>query len=257
MEPEHVQAAQIAPPAMPTPTAPASTAAEPPSAPAASSAQIVDETNRDSAGVPFDATKHTRKHPKTGRWMPRGGRKPRQPGQPAAGAPETPAPSFIPKDAPPPSPAESNAPESKAEPASAPPVTESGADYSADAGECVSEALQFGAGVVFDAPDDCAASPAEHKRMSSAFAAFVRSKNWQATAAVAAALVVVAFILRTLKKDKPRAKFRSWFTPARPPVDVTPPDARPKTAAPAKPAEPEPARIIEIAPFIQNSPEKF
>lgn len=248
-KPQIVTADDVAPPPPPVPTAPAVEAAPAPAPAVPPAADPADPLQLDKAGVPFDAAKHLRrKHPATGRWMPKGGRRPKSatfPSTPAAEGPPPPAPSFVPKVAPPPP-----APSPDAEPsASAGPAPEPVADHSREAGECAAHALQFLAGTVFDAHADCAASPGEHRGMVEAFAAYVRSKGWQATAGAATFLVVVAYLLRVIRKDKPRAKLSAWIAEARAATakNVTPPENRPAAPTPAAPA-PAPAPVPAAAP---------
>ncbi|MBW7895163.1 MAG: hypothetical protein H3C27_08615 [Opitutaceae bacterium] len=162
-------------------------------APASSSAET------DSRGTPFDPAKHLRKkHPSSGVWMPKGGRKPKA----AAGAAS--AGSFIPSEVPPePAPSE---PETKAPSANAEVV-----DHADDAAEVVCRAAQFTAGIALDAPEDCTPAPAEHANMRRATAGYIRAKGWEASAGVALLLVFAAWLLRIGSKPKPQAKIKGWF----------------------------------------------
>jgi hypothetical protein len=141
--------------------------------------------------------------------MPRGGRKPAvaaagtPPGAPAAtAASRPPAPSFIPPEEPP-----AAATEEK-------PTGEAVriVDHSTDAGEVIARGAQLTAGIVFDAPEDCQATDAEHRHMVEATAAWIRSKGWQAAAGVGVLLMFAAWLLKVLQRPKPQAKFRSWFS---------------------------------------------
>lgn len=209
-------------------------------APAPTSAEV------DSRGVPFDPARHLpRKHPIGGQWMPKGGRKPKVAKPAPAPTPEaarqaSPVESFIPPDVPP---AEQPAAAERAPDAHAEIV-----DHSEDAAEVVCRAAQFGAGIVLDAPEDVTPAPAEHKSMTKATAAYIRTKGWQATAGVALFLVFAAWILRVVNKPRPREKIRGWLKldgqPAGPspasqadaaPSKSTAADA-PRTAVPALPS---------------------
>lgn len=264
---EQVSAADVAPVEVPTPTAPASAPASPssvvpetPPKPAvvtdgAASAGDSAPLDLDRAGVAFDPARHVRrKHPKTGRWMPKGGRRPAAAGaDPGAARSAPPAPSFIPSNIPPPAPdAGTGAASSTPEPAPTP--AEPIADHSNEAAECAAQALQFAAGVAFDAHEDCACSPAEHRSMVQSFAAYIRAKGWQATAGAAMFLVLAAYLLRVLRKDKPREKVAAWITDLRAAgaKNVTPEDKRPGAAAPPPPPQPPPSgapKAATVLPF--------
>lgn len=249
MSPEIVTASAITPTTMPTPTGPAAPAAAP--VPAAPSPAL-DSSKVDGAGVVFDPARHIdRMNAKTGRWMPRGGRKP---GSVAAGgstpAPAAkPAPSFIPDQVPPPPAAEAEA--AKPGPAAGEPAP--GPDNSEDAAECAARALQFAAGTVFDDHAAATPPPKEHESMVRGFAAFIRSKGWQATAGVAVVIIVAAWLMRVLQKDKPREKVRSWMglDRAEKARDVTPADKRP-TPPPPPPAPTAPRSVHDL---INITPE--
>ena len=168
----------------------------------------------DGRGVPFDPARHLpRKHPKTGVWLPKGGRKPKaqvSPGSsssplPAGGSAadvSTPgadqsAGSFIAdeKTALPPaeSPVGSAAPDAQVEVV----------DHADDAAEIITRGAQFGAGLVFDDPDAGTVPAGEHKHMTKATAAYIRAKNWQASAGVALFLVFAAWFLKIVNKPGP------------------------------------------------------
>lgn len=178
----------------------------------------------DDKGHAFDPARHLpRKHPHGGHWLPKGGRKPGS----VAQAVSKPADSFIPAKAPP-APtgtglAERNGQES---PENGPALV----DHSSDAAEVAVRATQFTAGLVLDAPKECEASPAEHKHMVNATAAYIRSKGWQTAAGVGLLLMFAAWILKVLQQPKPREKVKSWFTPDEP-RPVAPADSKPAAAA--------------------------
>ncbi len=231
--PEIVTASDISPVSMPTPTVPTGTPAPAPAAPALDTAKI------DRGGIVFDPARHIdRQNKLTGRWMPRGGRKPGVKSSPPP-APVQSAPSFIPKDAPP-----APAAEKPATPGAT--AVEPAADNSEDAAECAARALQFAAGTVFDAHKDCTPPPDEHRSMTRSFAAFIRSKGWQATAGVSTLIVIAAWLLRVLQKDKPAAKVRGWLGAgkAEAAIDVTPAAAKPT----APPPPPKPSGVFEFIP---------
>jgi hypothetical protein len=261
-QPETVSADEITPTHMPTPIAPASAAQPQPAAAPSEPAPVTPEADanvaRDSAGVPFDAARHlSKKNPHTGRWMPRGGRKPKvaasgvpngtSPGVPASDASSAPrVESFIPTEPPPPKPEGNAASADKAAP-------EPEIEHSDDAAEVVCSALQVVAGIAFESPEDCTPAPAEHKNMVRATAAYIRAKGWQATAGIGLALMFGAFLLKVLRKPKPQAKVREWFglDGAK---DVTPPEALAggvSRQADAPPAQSKrPAEIIELPAHV-------
>jgi hypothetical protein len=84
-------------------------------------------------------------------------------------------------------------------------------DHSDDAAEVGCRAVQFVAGVALDAPDDVQPTPAEHKHMVRATAAYIRSKGWQATAGIGLALMFGAWLLKVLSKPRPMSKVRGWL----------------------------------------------
>ena len=208
-EPEKISADAITPLDMPTPTV----EAKPVEAPAPVTPPPSPDAEKDDGGVPFDPARHIHhKNRHTGRWMPKGGRKP---GSKAAPAP-APAPqpqSFIPSTEPA-APKE----EAAAKPAAAASAVSGAAgpgetvtDHSSDAGEVASRAIQFTAGVILKAPEDCTAAPVEHKHMVNATAAYIRSKGWQTTAGIGLLLMFAAWLLKVMQKPKPQETVRSWF----------------------------------------------
>ncbi|MBA3849337.1 MAG: hypothetical protein C0502_05000 [Opitutus sp.] len=139
-------------------------------------------------------------HPTTGAWLPKGGRK-RGTGKGG----QKPA-SFIPQNIPRPA-AENGTPPPQPTPAAEP----GGIDCSEEAGDAVAHGIQFVTGVVLDAFEDATCSPAEHKKMAEALAAYFRAMGLRAAAWVALVLVLTGYFLRTFKQEKPRAKVRSWI----------------------------------------------
>jgi hypothetical protein len=261
--PATISADDIAPAALPTPTAPAVTAGAPTqttpegantagvsadSAPALDASQPAAGT-LDAKGTPFDPSRHIpRTHPRTGAWMPRGGRKagvtPPASANPgiAQTTPSTPPPaSYIPAEEPPPPSADEPKP-------STPPAPE--VDHSDDAGEVVCSSVEVIAGIIFDAPEDCTPSAVEHKNMVRAVAAYIRAKGWQATAGVGLLLMFGAYLLRVLRKPKPNAAVRRWvgLDRAEKALDVTPEAERP--SAPHSPAPQHRAEIIDVPAHV-------
>lgn len=241
-----VPASAITPAEVPIPTAPATPPEKPASEPPPVAA-IDPNAERDSADVPFDSARHLpKKHPHTGRWMPKGGRKvgPSSAATSSASShgetskPSAPAPaSFIPATPPPPpaESAESDAPGSSRAPDARAEVV----DHSDDAGEVACQVAQFTAGVLLDAPEDVAPSAAEHRHMVKATAAYIRSKGWQATAGIGLALMFAAWLLKTLRKPRPMAKVHGWLhldDAAAKPAENSKPGA--SSTTPAAPAQP-------------------
>jgi membrane-bound lytic murein transglycosylase B len=105
------------------------------------------------------------------------------------------------------------------------------------------------AGIAFDSPEDCTPPAAEHANMVRAVAAYLRAKGWQAAAGVGILLMFGAYLLRVLRKPKPQAKVREWFSAATRARDVTPPEARPAPAAPRQPS-PSSAAVIDVTPGL-------
>jgi|JI10StandDraft_1071094.scaffolds.fasta_scaffold111619_4 hypothetical protein len=237
--PVSVPASALTPTDMPTPTAPVSTSQQggtAPSevhnlAPAGSTpapAPTVATGTLDDCGRAFDPARHLpRKHPRGGHWLPKGGRKP------GAATKATPAAvaSFIP----------AKVPAALIDP-SAPQINEMesprpaapGVDHAADAGEVAARAVQLTAGIVLKAPKETTASPAEHRHMVEATAAYIRSKNWQAAAGVGLLLMFGAWLLKVLQQPGPHATVSGWLKGEAPP-------APPSPATPAAPARPAPA----------------
>jgi len=266
--PELVTAADIAAVEMPAPTAPAPSVtdqAEP--APAASQIHAPESALVDKAGVAFDPARHVRHISRTtgrwlplfdkagvafdparhvphisrttGRWLPRGGRKKAKvpapggvtsPGAPAPASSAPPPRSYVAPDTPPPATASAGSGAARSEPAAE-------EDHSADAGEVLATGAQFVAGLVFDAPEECAAAPTQHRHMVTATAAWLRARGTRLAAGAGVLLMFAAWLLATLRKPKVNATVRRWLGQ----------DASPKPAAavthraPATPAASPPA----------------
>lgn len=206
---------EITPHDMPVPTVPAPKTAQGEEAPggphspasAGSTPAPAPSGEIDRKGVLFDPAKHNHLvHPLTGCWMPKGGRKVGTHTRIAATA-DTAAPpdrSYVTPEEPP------AATPPAAEAAPSPPANGL-VDTSHDAGEVGARAVQFGAGLILRAPDECTAAPAEHNHMSEAIAAWVRTKGWQGTATIALMLMLAAWLLKVLQKPRPRATIEGWF----------------------------------------------
>lgn len=235
-KPQAVSASAITPKDMPKPTAPAEHTAAPVAEKAA--APVVESNvEKDARGVPFDPACHlNKKHPVSGRWMPKGGRKKKVKGatsdvstsQPSSseksagsGSTTTPPPSasFIPDEKS--VTGQADATGSKSQPA--PDARAEIVDHADDAAEVVTRGAQFGAGLVFDDPDAGKVTDGEHQNMRKATAAYIRTKGWQASAGVALALVFVAWFLRIVNKPGPQAKVKSWLSIGREPAAAASP----------------------------------
>ena len=254
--PETVNAADITPQDMPTPTAPATTspqqggtapgAIHPPASAGSTPAPAptVAPGTLDDQGHPFDPARHLpRKHPRGGHWLPKGGRTPGSPAKAAAAPMASFIPAKVPSPLPDPSEPEPNGPES-------PRAASAAVDYSADAGEVAARAVQLSAGIVLKAPKETTASPAEHRHMVEATAAYIRSKNWQAAAGVGLVLMFAAWLLKVLQQPGPQATVSGWLKPepepARPAPSGTP--GRPAPSNPQPATHDLPASIPPLAP---------
>lgn len=257
---EPVTADAITPLDMPTPTAPTPAAAqdnaqEAAQAPAAPTPAADADAEKDSAGVPFDPARHlAKKNPHSGRWMPRGGRKPK-PKTPAGAAPAdpaqtalpfTPAETYIPAQDTPPAAdqdkAQEPAQDKTNEPAQAAPAAGNGADHTEAAGEMGSHALQFGAGLVSGLPEEFTATNPEHKKLAEAFACFFRSLGWEkGSPFLLLFLTAGAWIISRCRRPAVAAAIREKIKFAR---------AENVTPAP-EPGQPEPTRA---APNVTAQP---
>jgi hypothetical protein len=216
----------------------------------------------DAKGNSFDASKHLpRKHPHTGRWMPRGGRKPKlapapavasldaspaaetppsdqQPGQPIpadtppASSPE-PAPSFADiehaagKDTPP-------APDAK--PGNAELVDDKDATLSPeDTGELASRALYAVTGAIVGDHKKAAAVGAEHANIKRVAAAYCRHRGFAVVGGLALTFTVLAYFLGDARREAVTEKFKALFARKSAPKPVSAPAVAPsapdKTAA--------------------------
>lgn len=249
-----VPASAITPTEIPIPTSPA-----PAAAPAPTPSGNV---RKDAAGVPFDPARHLEKmHPHSGRWMPRAqkGVKKRSassagtfsgssPGANSNVSPPAPV-SFIPAT-PPPAPAElvdESKPAETAEPLQV-------VDHSDDAAEVGVRAVQFGLGVVLDAPEDVTPAAAEHRQMVKTVSAYVRAKGWQATAGVGLVIMFAAYVLRVLNRPRPMAKVRGWFSLDAPAAaSKAAPASAPKPDEPRAPAAPSSSGLPPGIPPLASS----
>ena len=232
-----------------TPAAPVEPPAPPVAPDSATSAPEVDSLNR-----PFDAAKFRPEKDSLGRWKNlRGGRKPRAASQ------------NPPADLPPAENAWSAA--DRADAANATPAAETetasaetprasaraadAVDRADDAAEVVCRAVYTGAGVVFDAPEDCDPKPAEHENMRKAVAAYNRAKGWAFGAGVGLLLVFAAYLLRTLRKPGPSKNFRAWVS------DVRASRAKPvQPETPAGGVQPAPGPVVTITPTFDGLSER-
>jgi hypothetical protein len=206
------------------------------------------EPLRDSLGRVFDA-KRFRTNPdgspfldKNGRYMPRGGRKPKD----ASGAVgvaenrETTAPQPLP--APPSGPAWTAEERATAEKPLQPvgdaaaklvePEVVGSAD---DTAEVACQALYTVLGLATDAPEEAEPSGPQHKRMLAVTAAYLRARGWVFVGGFAVCVALLAFLLTVARKPKTREAVRRWLGKAKPPAAPKPPEQPP---APA----PEPAQ---------------
>ncbi len=172
---------------LPEVSAPPSPAPTPPAAPPAAASPEGPEPGltRDSAGIPFDAEKHLPKtHPRTGRWMPKGGKR-------AAPAPESP--SFVPEDAP-------------AKPEAVVDVHEAMADIHCRA--------FYGVAVAF-LSDEWLPESGEHEANRKALAAYYRAKGLQPDSpGYALALVAITYAGKRLAMPKTQTRlqtFKAWL----------------------------------------------
>lgn len=212
------------------------------------------EGETDSAGVVWDRAKHaTKKHPHTGRWMPRGGRRPKFAAVPRAAPAAAPEPSpwseaeraaAAGQPAEPlPSPT-APAPGAADEPAPVPtgPGPKADAD---DAAEVATQAIYLATGVATGHPDEARLRPGDHANLRNTLAAYFRAKGWAVTGGLAVGLALAAYFLKVGNAPKTgdtlRARFTAWresqraatarrVSPDAPPA--VPP--RPPTAAPVR-----------------------
>lgn len=205
------------------------------------------EAPRDSLGRPFDPKRFRTKPDgtpfldKNGRFMPRGGRKPKTPEnrettaqEPPAAAPSGPAWTEAERASasqPPPP------PNGEADPAAKtvePEVVGSAEDSAEVACRAVYTALGFATG----APEEAIPTPAEHKNMQAMTAAYFRARGWVFAGGVAVCVALLAYLLRTVNRPKTHAKVRSWFSrggegvtdKGEPAPAASPPAPEPKSA---------------------------
>lgn len=236
------------------PTAPTVETAQPPvTAQPPTETANGSEPLRDSLGRVFDA-KRFRTNPdgspfldKNRRFMPRGGRKPKD----ASTAPivaenrETTAQQPLP--APPSGPAwsaeERAAAEKPLQPAgdaavkTIEPEVVGSAD---DTAEVACQALYTILGLATDAPEEAEPSGPQHKRILAVTTAYLRARGWVFVGGFAVCVALLAFLLSVARKPKTREAVRRWLGKAKPPAAPKPPEQPPATAAVSKPAQPEP-----------------
>lgn len=201
---------------------------------------------RDSLGRPFDA-KRFRVNPdgtpfldKNGRFMPRGGRKPKsqENRQTTANEPRAAAPSG---------PAWSDA--ERAEAAQPVPPPAGDADTAAktvepeivssaeDSAEVACRAVYTVLGLATGAPEEALPTPAEHKNMQAMAAAYFRSRGWVFAGGVAVCIALLAYLLRTVNKPKTSQQVKRWFGREN---SVAARDSKPPAASPHNEPEPPP-----------------
>jgi hypothetical protein len=210
-------------------------------------------------GVPFDPARHIpRTNPKTGAWMPKGGRKPKtasessgstssQPGSTEPAQPEL----FTPSDT---SPIDSPAapsfediekaagPVASETPSPAPGAAPSGdATLPAEAaGEIGARAVYAITGAVIGNHKAATASGAEHKNITAVITAYAKHRGWAAVGLVALIGTLVAYLLTDGRREPlvdmiKRAIANAKKKPAAMPVT---PEAEPIDIAPAPAAAP-------------------
>lgn len=237
----------------------------------------------DRAGAPFDPARHVAKqHPRTGRWMPRGGRKPKtassssvstspsqastagtaaqpEPLPPSSPSPaDSPAP--LPFDAPAPSFADIEKAAGPVAPAPADPAAEAKAkdaqvelmESADDVAEIVSNGIYNLVGFIFDAPEEWGLAGAEHNRARKAIAAYVRSRGGQISPGKALVILAAAYLLRGLAKPKSKAKAKEWTAQIRASLFAK--------SRPVQPVAPvvEPVPVVEpAAPVVVQPSNEF
>ncbi len=200
----------------PKPTAPAADqavtppAVTPPSPAPAPAPAAPTSGETDAGGVPFDPAKHTgKKHPKTGRWMPRGGRKPGHKSadpapagaawsdaeRAAATAPATPANAELIDDGhPAPAPG-------------APPVAKA-----KDAAEVACRSIYAVVGAVTKSGAEAKADPEDHENLRDTAAAYIESKGWTFVGLFAVGIALLAYFLRIGERPKVSAWAKDFFS---------------------------------------------
>lgn len=228
----------------------------------------------DDHGTPFDPARHIpKKHPRTGRWMPRGGRKVKSSATTST-ASELPlgdtsaalssassnagndaerstkgAPDFSDIDA-------AAGPATKpAEGAAATPATAANGDAALPAeaaGEIGSRALYAITGAVIGNHKAATAGAAEHKNITAVLTAYAKHRGWAMVGALALIGTIVAYLLADGRREPLAEMIKKAFgqLKKKPPVNVTPESATieidPATPAPAPAAAPSaPAESFE------------
>ena len=204
--------------------------------PAALTSPAVD-VETDSAGVPFDAARHlSKKHPATGRWMPRGGRKPKSaaPASPASSsastsspppassgvspASSTPPADDIPDVAPSDAPADAadNAGPGDAAPDDQPagPVRDAALSPKR-AGELAARALYKVAGDLSGDRKRAVAKGEEHESIKQTFAAYFEFRGLKLVGGLALAATIIAYLLTDDRSDGIGARVRDWLSKRR------------------------------------------
>ena len=234
-------------------------------APPASASPIAPGTLSRS-GVPFDPARHIPKqHPRSGGWMPRGGRKPKA-GRAAAPSPSLPPSSSLVDSSPPPSgsPGEPSAPAAEPPPPAAAPSFDDieraagapapseplpgAAAPSGDAAlpaeasaEIACRALYAVTGAVIGDHKAATAGAAEHKSLTNVATAYIRHRGWAMVGFIAIVGTLLAYILHDGRREPITERFKKLLLslgkkkPA--PTDIIEVQTTPGAAAPDAPAD--------------------
>lgn len=171
---------------------------------------------RDGAGVVFDPEKHIRRrHPNSGRWMPKGGRKKRAstpaPVADGAGAWSDAERAAAKPQAP--SPADSPAPAgSGAQPAAGDVPPSELVTNADDAAEVTVSGLCAVTGLLTGEPDEARMKGGDHANLSKTVATYYRSRGWHLTGGLALAVALLAYLIRTARQPKTEKKLGNWWT---------------------------------------------
>lgn len=208
----------------------------------------------DRHGVPFDPARHiARQHPTSGRWMPRGGRKPKA-ASPFSGSTSSP-PESTGADTPPPSPpspagspaASEPAPSfddiekaaaEPAKPANAELVDDKDAELSPEGtGEILARAGYAVTGAVIGNHKAATATGAEHANIKRVVGAYCRHRGIVFVGTLALIGTFIAYLLDDLRREVVVERIKAFFR-AKPGPRTSTPSAPEKTreTAPAAPA---------------------
>ncbi|MCF3650178.1 hypothetical protein [Synoicihabitans lomoniglobus] len=208
-----------------------------------------DSVEKDSGGVVFDESKHNgKKHPKTGRWLPRGGRPKGSKNKKADPVPAASAWSDADRAA-----AASPSPSATAENTPSAPSTESiDSELVTDADDAAEVAVglaYMATGMATGEPSEARLKGGDHTNFKRTLAAYFKSKGWHLTGVLAVGVACVAYLLKVSRQPKTEAKFSGWMqrwksdrakpvekVPATPPRRKEP--ATPPSPSPSVPADP-------------------